>query len=303
MGSTADLSNSEEVEQEETADEPLETQQEETSTEEQPTGQDSPFATIDRDSLSPELQTAFDSMNRAFTQGMQTNAADRRQLEQQRDYAAIGELVETNPAINQIVWNSIQNQRNGTPVGVPAESPQPLLEGMNEEEAAGFKMIGDIVEEKLRAVLPGYMGSVDQVAGYVRANQRRTEYDVLCQEFEAARTVTPKQLQTMQLRYKTADGNPISAREAYLLYAGSNPALLEKKSDLPPSGGTPKIKSKLPSVEKGTGSTGTRSFAPGSGGFTALKEAAGKLLKDGVGGVGSAMDRARVKFQQDHRQS
>lgn len=286
-----------------TQDQPNETQDASQSTE-QPSDQDSvPFSNIDRDSLSPEMQGMYDNMNAHFTQSNQDNAETRRQLDEERNYAAVGRLVEENPAVNELVWNEIYRARAGE---APLEganvshSPQPdgqPPEGMSPDEVAARKMIADVVQQVLATNMPQYLKPMETIHRTMQQTQAQTDYDLLCQKYPAAKTIRPNELQVVQMRYKRADGSAISVEEAYTMMAAKNPLLLTAVPNQPPSqtGGT---KPTVPSTERGSEQgSDTQLFADTStkSRFKQIKEMAQQLIKDGVGGLPNATDRARAK--------
>lgn len=285
-------------------------------------GQDSgAFTGIDRTTLTPDMQKMYDSMNGDYTKSKQTLAEQGRLLDSRRDFAAVGELVENNPAINKLVWDAIGQIRAGqsvdTPVntgapddrnaGLTGAQPQAQVD-ISPEEQAGRNMIN---EEVVKVVAPlveqmnNLMGPVSQMSAYMNQNQAATEYQLLIQKYPAAATLRPQELQTKQLQYSRPGGGSINMEEAFLLMAGSNPALLTARPDQTPAGGNPPDNagtdgSTPTGTERGGARVGSESLAPGTRGFTALKELAANLLKEGSGGIGNAMSRARVKFGESH---
>ncbi len=291
---------------------------------EQPVGSDSvAFSGVDRATLSPEMQSMYDSMNGDYTKSKQALAEQERSWDERRDFAAIGEMIENNPQLNGLVWDYIGRVKAGQDAGATAGVVQPnlaasgtgdgvRLDQMTPEqqerhlsEQAGRAMISEEVAKlisPMMAQLNSLTGPVNRMTDYMSQNQANTEYELLCTKFPAAKTVRPQELQTIQLKYNRTGGGSISIEEAFLLHAVSNPALLANQPEQTAAGGVAVVSDgsggKGPTVvERGGTGTGGGSFMPNSVGFASLKETAAKLLADGTGGVSNAINRARTRIE------
>ncbi len=315
-------SNSVEVDQQGVATDP--NQAAETSVEsqssEQSVGQDSDaFSGIDRATLSPEMQGMYDSMNKDYTKSKQALATQEQGWDERRDFAAIGEMIENNPALNSLVWDHIGRVRAGQNTGAQPSAPQsnatanvgvtPQQGELSPEEVAGRTMIS---EEVMKVVGPlieqmqQLAGPVNQMTTYMSQNQANTEYELLCAKYPAAKTVRPQELQTVQLKYNRTGGAPITTEEAFLLYAATNPALLSAQAGQTAAGGDPPVvggsgNTGPTGVERGGAGGGSGTFKPGTRGFAELKKTAAQLLKDGTDGVANAVNRAREIHSQRSR--
>lgn len=277
------------------------------------------FTGVDRATLTPDMQAMYDSMNGDYTQKNQALAEAQKLVDARRDFAAIGELVEQNPAINKLVWDAVAQQRSGQPSPEPIQpniQPNNFGAGVvpqgdaSPEELAGRAMIS---EEVMKVVGPlmqkieGLTGPVGQMSTYMANNQAATEYQLLCQEFPSAATIRPQELQSTQLQYSRPGGGSITIREAFLLKAGENPALLAAKPNetpvgTPPAGGGVGGNTGPASIERGTTGTGVvgGSFRSPKG-LAALRGAAQELReKAGGGSIRQAFDTARQKFNNAH---
>lgn len=271
------------------------------------------FTGIDRNTLTPDMQKMFDSMNSDYTKAKQGLATQVATLESRRDFAAIGEVVENNPAINRMVWDAIakikagqtldEQQPDDRNAGLAGATSVPR-DDMSPEEQAGRNMIAEEVAKAVKPLadqLNSMAGPLGQMTTYMSQNQASTEHQLLVAKYPAAASLRPQEIQTTQLKYQTASGGMISMEDAFVLMAVKNPALLTATPDQTPSGGKPPTEGGdgVVGVERGGAGGGTglpKSFMPGSGGFAAIKEAANKLMTDGTGSISGAINRAKGKI-------
>lgn len=304
-----DQSNSEEVGTK--TDQSEETQATSQPTE-QATGQASEsFMNVDRESLTEEERTRYDSMNGVFTQRMQSLAEARRELDARRSHADLGAIITENPAINRLVFDAVRRVQAGQSIDNPFSDNQPAPQSpgesnMSEEEIAANTLVERAVRKVLGEVLPQALQPLNQVTNYMQQNQAQTEYDVLCAKYPNAKSITSLQLQNKQLQYRRSDGTTISLEEAYSLLAGQNPGLLTSRPGEPPArtlaGG--KIPAKIPAVEPGTGGSGIGvPLVPPETLYEQIKGLAAQQIKDGVNSFTNATQRARERFRREHPES
>jgi len=305
-----DLSNSDEVGN----DQSLETQDSSQSTE-QPVGQGSDsFTQIDRSSMSAEMQETFDNMNRDYTQTKQQLADERRQLDAMRTNADLGQLVSENPVINKLVYEAVGRLQSGQPIDNPfgetanqqSQQSRPAS-NMSEEEIAGRALVREEARlaalDAMKEFMPSIMQPLNQVSQYVRQNQAQTEYDVLCQKYPNAKSVSPMALQSTQLKYQRADGTPISLEEAFVMNARANPSLLTAQPNQSPSQGVA-VKTSRPVVEQGgAGSGATTSLVPSKTLYARIKELASAQRKEGSSSLSEATARSQDRFLREHPES
>lgn len=264
------------------------------------------FTQIDREQLTSELQQRWDQMNTDYTSKTQALADRVRQADADRQFAAVGKLVEQNPAVNKLVWDAVNRLRAGeslsdTPAPATQATSPATQDQMSPEEAAGRRMIQEEIQTALKEFMPQIMNPLQSVMGVMHQNQARTEYELLVQKYPAAKAILPNELEGVRLRYKREDNSPISLEEAFIMMAGQNPALLTAKPDSPPGASTTTTTTTTPpSTERSTQRTGGESFLPGTPGHSKLREMAHKLVETGTGSVSQALGRAAERFGQAH---
>ena len=293
----SELSSSEEF-----VEEPAEETQIQDEPPEQPSGQDSgeekfydlDISDINRDTLTPEMQSAYDNMLEQKA-NMQANYTQKTQgISALTKDAEAWRAVTSHPQLSKYVYDGIYKMENNLPLdnqmaGQTQETPQPPDPQDNPDA-----YIRNIIRQEVSELLTPVQNQMSQVTGFVRSNQATLEFDNLQAKYPAAKGLGIQAIQRVQSQYTGPNGRNISMEEALTLMTKDDSSLLMKPQGNPPP------RPKRAAVEKPLQSRGKTEETPLPKGVRGLMEQtrtlekAGKIsLKDRAE---SALDKMRKSF-------
>lgn len=277
----------------------------------QPEGGTAPeqFTSVSRDELSPELQVAYDSMRRDYTQKTMDIAEQRRTLDGQNELVQIGRFALQHPDISQQLMRAASGQ---PAVQQQSQQQQPVVETVPDPETDPQGFFRHTVRTEVKNVigdqLAPLMKQVQGMSTYLTRSQADTEYQQLLQKHPWASKIGADVLNMTRHRFNATDGTPMSMEQALYMLSGENPLLYfgqQTGQSVPvttptvtqPVVGGEGSKKGTPPVEMpgGTGG-GSSAGLPPPEGFKKLQESVKKLGESGQLGIKAAIGRAVEKL-------
>lgn len=243
---------------------------------------------IDRDSLSPEMQSAYDdlvgqrnNLNQGFTQARQSSAASLADAER-------WQMIEGDPQLAKILTDAIYRRDNGLPLewdgSEPEEKEQEELPDQETDPEGYLKaLMSSVFRKELAKELPGLKQEIGTVSNHVKGQQVNLEFANLVTKYPAVESLGLNKLNAIRNRYTSSNGGAMPLEQALHLAAMNDPTLLAQ-GDKTASGKTTDKKSTK--VEKPSGGKTGRDVLDFPDGIVGLRKAAkateddGKTVKD-----------------------
>lgn len=238
---------------------------------------------IDRDSLSPEMQSVYDglveqhgNMNAGFTQARQTASQNLTDAENWR-------VIEDDPQLAKVFTDAIYRRDNGLPLewsgSEPKEKEQKELPNQETDPEGYLEAIMVRAANKaLDARLPDLQKEIGTVSNHVKGQQANLEFANLVHKYPAAEGLGLGKLNAVRNRYPQ-----MPLEEAFHLAAMKDPTLLAQGDKTASGKSTTKKSTK---VEKPSGGKTGRDVLDFPDGIKGLRKAAkateadGKSIKD-----------------------
>jgi len=248
---------------------------------------------INRDDLTPDMQSAFDSMvdqrgnmNAGFTQARQTAAQNLEDAENWR-------MILDDPILSKSLNDAIYRRDNNLPAdgGVEPKGKEPEVLPDQEADPEGYfrGLMRQEMQNVLSEVIPGLQNEIGTVSQHVRGQQVNLEFTNLASKYPAAASLGLGKLNAIRNRYTQNNGASMPLEEAFHLAAMKDPSLLVQ-GNKSASGKT--ATQKPTGVEKPSGSKTGRDVLDFPEGIKSLRKQAKASEVDGK----SVKDRLRESF-------
>lgn len=243
---------------------------------------------IDRDSLSPEMQSAYDdlvgqrdNLNQGFTQARQSSAASLADAER-------WQMIEEDPQLAKVLTDAIYRRDNGLPLewdgSEPKEKEQEELPNQETNPEGYLRgLMRQEMREALGDVIPSLRDEIGTVSNHVKGQQANLEFANLVTKYPAVESLGLNKLNAIRNRYTSSNGGAMPLEQALHL-AAMNDSTLLAQGDKTASGKSADKKSTK--VEKPSGSKTGRDVLDLPDGIVGLRKAAkateadGKSVKD-----------------------
>lgn len=253
---------------------------------------------INRDDLSPEMQSAYDEMLKRYSDMNRDYSHKTQAISSVNKDAENWRTAMSHPVIAPALSDMVAQANSGMPVEAPTytRTPAPTEQTIDPEVdpvGAVVERFGKVVDEKIQAAISPLQKQMGQVSGYVGNTQAQSEFQELARKFPAVESVGINAINNLRSRYSTSMGRQISLEEAIALYAVQNdPSILTPR---PPASQT-RTPPTSPRVEPPKTSTGGREETPVPDTIAKLREAA--TAKDFKPSLGDAVKRGLARFSQ-----
>ena len=243
---------------------------------------------IDRDGLTPEMQSAYDNlvtqhdaMNAGFTQARQSSAASANDAER-------WQMLEGDPVLAKALTDAIYRRDNGlsldwNSVESKEQAPEKLPDQETDPEGYLRGLMSSVFREELAKELPQLRKEIGTVSSHVRGQQTNLEFTNLVAKYPAVESLGLAKLNIIRNQYTQNNGGTMPLEKALHLAAMSDPALLVQGNKSASGKETAK---KQTSVEKPSGGKTGRDVLDLPDGIVGLRKAAkaseadGKSIKD-----------------------
>jgi len=243
---------------------------------------------IDRNSLSPELQSAYDQVSEMKANMQRDYTRKTQNLSELRKSAGNWNMVEQNPVLSRIMSDALNKMNQG----LPLESPENVPAATTSPEDDPKAFIANIVSEQLTTALKPIMSQLGSVTNFVQTNQQDVEWENLKATYPAAKLMDVSEVNEVRMQYRDTKGNPISMQKAYALMCADNPDYLKTSTAV-----KTKPTARKPVVENNKASVNSTRPVEVPAGVQNLQKQIADIEKDGKGlSLGDAVKRAYIKM-------